>query len=140
MEAKIRSIYGVRERKPFTCIGESRTHQSFKDECDINRIVESGRKGKQILHINSAMGDYIDTISIGDYQSSLNLVISANERFESLPATIRDRFANSPAEFIKFVGNPSNVDEMVKLGLATKRDLNVNKKPTSDLPDESKSK
>ena len=40
--------------------------------------------------------------------------------FLDLPAKVRDRFKNDPGQFLEFATDPSNVDELVKMGLATK--------------------
>lgn len=39
--------------------------------------------------------------------------------FMTLPASVRERFANDPGEFLKFAEDPANLDEMVDMGLAT---------------------
>lgn len=98
----------------------SRAKQSFKDECDINRIVTNWNKNQLTPFMDRlSKGSYMDLVSVGDYHTSLNQVIAAQEAFNSLPATIRDRFANDPAKFLAFANDPSNSEEMISLGLAT---------------------
>jgi hypothetical protein len=37
--------------------------------------------------------------------------------FEDLPAEVRFRFDNKPAELLKFMSDPANADEAIDLGL-----------------------
>ena len=47
----------------------------------------------------------------------MNIVASAQQEFDQLPAPVRKRFGNDPASFLDFVHDDSNIDEMAKLGL-----------------------
>jgi phage internal scaffolding protein len=98
----------------------SRTKQSFVPECDINNIVKSYRVTGQINHMrsNAAQGVYEDLPDPIDFQTSLNIIQEARDSFQSLPAAVRRRFDNDPAEFLAFVTNPKNQDEIIKMGLA----------------------
>lgn len=97
--------------------------QSFKDECNINTILKKYEKTGLVSHSTSANAIFDDFSSCDDYQSSLNNVIQAQSMFDSLPSGIRKRFANNPALFMDFVHDPSNLDEMVRLGLAERVEL-----------------
>jgi len=99
--------------------GESLTHQSAKDECDINRIMLKWQKTGVLTHAQNYEGQYGDFTHVtGDYQQHMNVVIEANEMFMTLPATVRKQFDNDPGEFLKFVDDPDNLEEMQRLGLA----------------------
>ena len=39
-----------------------------------------------------------------------------------LPAQMRSRFNNDPAELLKFIKDPANLDEAVKLGILVKKE------------------
>lgn len=99
----------------------SLTKQSFKDECDINNIVKSFRNVQDFLNLteNNRKGVYADLPDPFEYQDGLNMIIAAQASFDSMPAALRDRFKNDPAEFLAFVQDPANQDELIKLGLAT---------------------
>lgn len=99
----------------------SRTQQSFKDECDINYIVKKGRETGLITHINPNLPIYSDNFDVFDYQAAMNIVADANQQFAALPSKLRDRFNNDPAKFLQFMQDPENQEEMIKLGLATKK-------------------
>lgn len=94
----------------------SMTKQSFKDECDINKIMAKFQKTGAIEHYAKHQPQYGDTTGI-DYLDCLNVVANANTMFEELPSTIRKKFENDPRQFLDFVQNPDNQEEMIELGL-----------------------
>lgn len=98
----------------------SMTKQSFKEECDINNIVKRFELTGVIDHLNQKAreGVYTDLPDPLDFQGALELVREAQDAFNSLPADIRARFQNDPEAFLSFTSDPSNQDEMIKLGLA----------------------
>lgn len=117
----------VRQRRRVSISFEGtvpRTHQSFKDECDINQIVRKSQANGRLpdlIKTNPKYGDFSEPLT---YQESLNVVIHANDQFANLTAQTRKKFNNDPAQFLEFAANPENLPEMVKLGLATKRENN----------------
>jgi len=101
----------------------TRTHQSFRDECDINHIVRTANKNGRLPDLikeNPRYGDFSEPLT---YQESLNTVIRANDQFAMLPSHTRAKFNNDPGQFLEFAANPENKPEMVKLGLAKKREI-----------------
>lgn len=90
--------------------------QQFKDECDINTILERFAI-TGVLPENPLPPHYGDFSGIGDYHSALNRVIAAQDAFDALPATIRARFENDPAQLISFLEDENNRSEAVSLGL-----------------------
>lgn len=99
----------------------SRTKQAFKDECDVNNILKKYQKNHLITHVNSIQGSYGDFTNATDYQEALNSVMLANERFQGLPAHIRQQFNNDPASFIDFISDDQNYDKALQLGLLDKQ-------------------
>lgn len=98
--------------------GESLTQQNFKRECDINYILKKYQKTGLVEHVSKYKGNYEDLSQPCDYQTAMNLVISAAAAFESLPSSIRKQFDNDPGRFLAFAENPDNLEEMKNLGLA----------------------
>lgn len=99
------------------CEDPSLTQQQFKEESDINTIVDRFMKsGVMPNPVN--MPQYVDYEGIFDFQSAMNVVRQADESFMRLDAKVRARFNNSPQEFLEFFGNPDNTDEAIRLGLA----------------------
>lgn len=98
--------------------GESLTKQSFKDETDINGIMRRYQETGLIEHVKKYEGRYGDFSGIPDYQTALQKVIDAQEMFNSLPSSIRNRFQNDPGEFLAFATDPKNADALIEMGLA----------------------
>lgn len=98
------------------CEGPSLTQQHFKDECDINFILHKFNV-TGILPENPLSPRYGDFTGIGDYHSSLNAVRLAESEFGALPAGIRARFGNDPANLIEFLDSEDNRAEAIALGL-----------------------
>lgn len=98
------------------CEDASLAHQSFAEEVDINTIVRRfGISGQ--LPVDVRMPTYEDFSDVTDYHSAMNAIAEANEAFETMPAEVRARFHNNPAEFVDFCSDEKNLDEARKLGL-----------------------
>lgn len=95
----------------------SMTKQSFKDECDINTLMAKYEKTGVLDHVNRRLPEYGDFAGVVSYQDSLNIVLDAREAFASLPARIRDRFGNDPAQYLSFIDKPENKEEAIRLGM-----------------------
>lgn len=101
---------------------ESLAQQQFKDQCDVNVIMNKYKKGKPITHLNTKTGVYADLLEIPDYQQALHTIKSAQDAFMDLPAQVRAQHGNDPQQLINWLSNPSNDDEAVKLGLKVKKE------------------
>lgn len=97
-----------------------RVKQNFKDECDINKIVKSYSVTGQYTHIraNATQGAYRDLPDNMDFQEAIHTVEAGKAAFATLPSHVRDRFQNDPFNFLAFMADPTNQDEIIKLGLA----------------------
>ena len=102
------------------CLDPSLTQQQFRDESDINNIVDRFMKTGHLPDPVS-MPQYVDYEGVFDFQSAMNVVRQADENFMRMDAKVRSRFHNSPQEFLEFFANPENQDEAVRLGLAVAR-------------------
>jgi phage internal scaffolding protein len=97
----------------------SRTKQSFKDECDINKILARARKNDVIEHVNRAQPHYGD-IKPFDLATALMTVKTANDMFAGMSSKVRNEFDNDPVRFLDFVQNPDNKERCIELGLINK--------------------
>lgn len=97
---------------------EGRTQQHLAQECDINEIVARASKGHEITHLNTRAAVFGDFRNIPSYEDALKIVNKAEEAFMSLPWQVRERFSNDPQKLLNFVQDPSNAEELVKMGLA----------------------
>lgn len=94
-----------------------KTEQSHKAEVDINAIIK--KHGIDMIAKTSKVIQLkYDDNPDNDFQETMNMLIKANQSFESLPSQIRRRFANDPAQFMDFVHNKDNQEEMYNMGLA----------------------
>lgn len=106
--------------RPKLNTGVGLTKQSFKDECDINFILSKWKRTGQIppSQVGTLPPHYGDFSNPTDYMDALNAVLEAKEAFAALPAFLRDRFANEPANLLRFLSIPENQEEAIRLGLA----------------------
>lgn len=136
--AKLLDVYRPHKRVQIDCSPHGRTKSEFKKECDVNEIMRKFEKNQLISHVNDHQGDYGDFSTFEDYHASVNAVLEANDAFASVPSKIRATFNNDPAQFLQFVQDPSNLDQMVEMGLAHKRPEAPPQKsePTAPLSEE----
>jgi len=105
------------EKTGLSCLDDSLTQQQFKEEADINTIVNRFLK-TGVLPTPNTFPQYVDFEGVFDYQSAMNLVRAADESFMRMDAKVRSRFNNSPQEFLEFFADPANSEEAIRLGLA----------------------
>lgn len=131
MVKQLRSFYRPHKRVTFNNLsldpvtGElaelpSMTKQEFQFECDINNVIKSFKPHHmaQMLQQNLNAGNYSDLPDSYDFQEALHLVKDAEAQFMTIPAKVRDRFGQDPAQFLMFLNDPRNLDEARSLGLA----------------------
>jgi len=101
---------------------QGRTKQSFKKECDINRIMAKYLKTGEISPkaISQRTAVFADVSNVGDYQAGMEQIKEADEAFNGLPAKIRARFNNNPGELLDFCADPDNKPEAIDLGIIPK--------------------
>ena len=98
-----------------TSVGESMTHQEFKDECDINRIMSRAlRTG--VLPVGVSVGRYGDFADVGDFHAAQQVIIESQRQFEAMPSKLRSRFENDAGKFLAWIQTAS-VDEASEFGL-----------------------
>jgi len=110
-----------RPRVQLDCSGEpSMTKQSFRDACDINKILPAAIKTGLLTHVNAAQGSVRDLSEAVDYKTGLDLINKAQEAFMELPAPVRREYDNDPGKLLEAVDDPDQQDRLVELGLAEK--------------------
>lgn len=97
-----------------------RTHQEFKDECDINSIMRRYSATGVMPSPWKSPPEPIwgDLASVPEFMEAQQLLITARESFADLPSKVRTRFNNDPSQLLAFVQDPKNLDEARALGLA----------------------
>ena len=113
---------------------KSMTHQSHKDECDINTILRNYQKtGDPTPFMSTRSPQWgIDAPTDVDFKSAMDTLALGNTMFAELPAHLRDKFHNDPAEYLAFCHNADNLDEMVQLGLAVRPEGSEPEPPSPD--------
>lgn len=122
MSTKTKVDLRARKRIQLICTEPTRTQQHMKDMCDINSILKRYRANGELPSLIKDNPQFGDFSNVKDYQESLNIVLHANEQFAALSSHVREKFKNDPAEFLQFVSDPKNGEELVKMGLATPRE------------------
>lgn len=125
----------VSRETALTCMEETKTQQQFKDETDINTIVERFGITGEMPEMREwpEQSEYLDVFN---YQEAMNITVRARESFMELPANARARFHNDPQEFMNFMEDAGNVEEAAKLGLVIKRQTPPEIKPTENKGEE----
>lgn len=115
----VRHAYSYREPVILESSGVSKTKQSFKDECDINRIMARYAATGTLDFVNKREAQFMDVSEI-DFQNAMEVVTQSRQAFMTLPAVVRNRFNNDPGQLLGFLGDESNLEEAIKLGLINK--------------------
>ncbi len=115
---------------------DGRTKQTFRDETDINKILQRAQKTGTISHLNKHQAQYAD-FSEYDFFENTMMLTKGREIFDDLPSEIRSEFNGSPAGFFKYVNDPENKDRLIKLlpGLAApgRQNIDVSGKEKASL-------
>lgn len=123
----------VSDASALHCLDPSLASQSEAKDADINEIVRRfGITGELPQNFNPPQ--YGDFTEIGDYRSALEAVRNAAESFMEMPADLRAKFHNDPAELIDFLANEANRNEAVSLGLVNGVPVDLATAPTVETP------
>lgn len=107
----------VSDDSALICTEPTLTQQNFKEQCDINRIVKQYAQ-TGVINANTSIPLPDEFVGITDYHTAMNLIKRSEDAFMALEPHLRERFANNPANFVDFVTNPANIDELRSMGLA----------------------
>jgi len=100
--------------------GETRTHQSDADACDINKVMKRWRKQgfhTQPPHLNPRTPVYGDFSSGMDFLAASEAVLRAKEKFDALPARLRRACNNDPAQLQEFIDDEENAELLRDMGI-----------------------
>lgn len=111
-----KSAYSEKKSVKMKFTQKSLTQQHNKDECDINNIVAKLNATGVLEHVERRSPRYLDCMDPMEYSEALNVVIEAQEQFDSLPAKIRERFGNDPEAMLDFLSCEENYEEAKALG------------------------
>lgn len=108
--------------------------QEFKDDCDIQRIIEKMRTGLDITpsSVNRltatprqpVYGDFTD-IRLTDRQAAEDFQVDALEYWKSIPEEVRARFNNDALTFVQAFEDPANKEYFQSVGLLASDKVDV---------------
>lgn len=95
---------------------ESDVQQHLANDADINTIMAKYRRTGvlPIVHCQPRYGDFSSGLS---FHELLMKADRCRDEFDALPADIKKRFRQDPAELIDFLDDEKNRDEAIKMGL-----------------------
>lgn len=96
--------------------GNGKTKQEFRLEADINIIMARYQQTGVIDFVSKHQPRYQDVTGL-DYYEAMLTVSESRSMFQDLPAQLRERFKNDPGQFLDYVQDPDNTEEMRELGL-----------------------
>lgn len=109
----------------------SLTQQQFAEDADLNVIMKRYGVTDGAIPPGALdpryFGDFTDA---PDFRQALDTVRDANEKFQALPADIRNRFLNRPDLLWAWVNDPANQEEAVRIGLLSKQAPVAKETPT----------
>lgn len=112
----------------------SKCDPSFKDDCDAQLIVERFKRTGQLPRPMgpTRSGYYGDVSEVKSLFETFQIVEKAQLEFQALPAKIRSRFGNSMRSYVEFISDPANIDEMISLGLAERKEVVQDSEDSAD--------
>ena len=117
---KIHSLYDTPGHPGLKCDDPSLAQQHFEEEANINNIIaryESTGVLGDPFNPGTTQPMYGDFSSVVDFHTAQNIISHSMQAFEQLPATVRKRFNNDPAQLLEFLEKEENRGEAIKLGL-----------------------
>lgn len=104
-----------------TIKGVSCTLQEFKNECDINHILYM-YKVKGVMPPIAPVAPTFEDVTgcASDYMTAMQIVMEANEQFNSLPSHVRKEVGETPLGMLQWLQDPKNQQRGVELGFFEK--------------------
>lgn len=99
------------------CKDDSLAQQHFKDDVDINFLLEQFKVTGQLPQ-GVTLPQYGDFTGVTDFRQAAESIRRAKEAFLDVPFDVRARFQNDALAFADFCADPENLEEVRKLGLA----------------------
>ena len=112
----------------------SRVEQNHRDEVNINSIMDRFKVTGQ-LPVSNRPALYGDFSTVDSFQTCQEALTKAEQDFMALPAKIRKRFDNDPAQLIDFVKDEANTEEAIELGIIPRPEPESSVTPEPDPSD-----
>lgn len=98
----------------------TQTQQQFKDDCDVNKIMERHVRFDVPIP-NKQAWQVGDATVVKSLEDALDQISNASAEFDLLPAAVRERFSNDPMRLLNFLADEGNRAEAERLGLLAKQ-------------------
>lgn len=87
---------------------------------DSTKILSKYHETGVITHTRDHSARYLDATALNDFREIMSTKAQADQTFAQLPVELRtEKFHDDPQRFVEFCLNPSNLDELRAMGLAT---------------------
>lgn len=104
--------------EPVSFVLPSKTEQAHKNDYDINRLVQRATRTGVLGTVDQIRNVYYGDFSEVDQAMENEFrMIEARERFMELPSNIREYFQNDPRALLKALGDETQINKLVELGL-----------------------
>ena len=115
---------------------DGRTKQSFKDSCDINRIVRRAAKAGTLSHLQKYPEPVYGEFDGTDLLEAHGRIQRARKIFDDLPSEVKREFNQDAFAFVEFAGNPENNHRLKEIlpALARPGDFYPNPVKRTDVP------
>lgn len=111
------------DKYALTCLDESKTDQSFKDETDVNFLMDNIYKRGAIPNV--VLPEHFgDAFMIPTLLQARTAIAENNATFYKLPASIREEFLNDPARWEQQVAKDvreANLENLERMGIDMKQ-------------------
>ena len=130
-------INGKPEKRKYSKHG--RTKQSYKDSCDINKLLEKHQSVEALSHLEKHGAMYGDFAAL-DWDNLPLQLAEGRQVFSELPAEIKREFNQDAGAFFAYVTDPENKERLPELlpAIAKRGQFfpSVNKIKTRSSPDQ----
>lgn len=94
---------------------ESSVQQQFKDETDVNNVIDRylHTRNPAILERTKPNYGFAEAVT---YHEAMNVIVDTEAKFNSLPSNIRDHFNSDVMEFMEAMEKPDFEEVMKGLG------------------------
>lgn len=94
---------------------DGRTKQSFKDQCDINKMLDKAQVTGSLSHLlKYPEAIYQEFNGDFDLLTAHERISRATEIFDELPSEMRKDFNNNPLDFVRWAGDPANAGKLIE--------------------------
>ena len=98
---------------------QTMTEQHHADVVKTQNIMKQFQTTGMATHLNNRPPIYEDLSEAPDFYEAQKIIANAKSMFEEVPAQIRREFNHDPGQYLEFIQNPENKDQMEEMGLDT---------------------